>query len=96
MKTSSPILPSSRIKISNRESSAYIVLRRKGLSLTTISKAFGRSLSVVHKRISRNKRYESSKFRFLDKRKFPPRIRLFLLPLFDLLPLFFGEMVKLE
>lgn len=75
------------IKVSNRESSAYIKLRRFGYSINHIAKAFGRSTSVVHKRIARAKTYIASlsnrgyrKFTFsdlfYDKRKMPNSDRL--------------------
>lgn len=40
-----------RIPLAKREASAYIKLRRKGWSINLIANAFGRSTSVVHRRI---------------------------------------------
>ena len=36
------------IKVSKREKTAYIKLRRKGYSINHLAKAFGRSTSIVH------------------------------------------------
>jgi len=41
-----------RIKVSNREAAAYQMLWRLGYSINQIAKAFGRSTSVVHRRIA--------------------------------------------
>ena len=64
---------SHRIPFLQREKSAYITLRRKGLSINQLSKAFGRSTSVIHRIISKQFYYEN--LRKYDLRKLPTRIK---------------------
>jgi len=62
-----------RIPVFNREASAYIKLRRLGYSINTIAKAFGRSTSVVYKRI--RKAMEYGIINYKDLRKIPNQTR---------------------
>lgn len=62
-----------RIPILNRESSAFIKLRRLGYSISVIAQAFGRSTSVVQRRIRKALEYGIINFR--DLRKIPNKIR---------------------
>ena len=62
-----------RIPIVNREACAYIKLRRLGYSISTIAKAFGRSTSVVYKRI--RKALDYGIIYYKDLRKMPHQTR---------------------
>lgn len=62
-----------RIPVSGRESASYVLLRRKDYSINAIAKAFGRSSSVIHKRIERA--VEFGILKLGDKRKIPNAIR---------------------
>lgn len=62
-----------RIPILNRESSAYIKLRRLGYSINVIAQAFGRSASVIQRRIRKAQEYGIIHFK--DLRKIPNQIR---------------------
>ena len=66
--------PSMRIAISNREAAAYVMLRKKGHRLHHIAKAFGRSVSLVWRRISFYSKL--SPFSKFDMRKMPNKTRL--------------------
>jgi len=65
--------PSMRIAISNREAAAYVMLRKAGHRLHHIAKAFGRSVSLVWRRM---KFYSSLSPFSLDMRKMPSKTRL--------------------
>lgn len=67
------VKPSMRIAISNREAAAYVMLRKKGHRLHHIAKAFGRSVSLVWRRIEF---YASLSPFSLDMRKMPAKTRL--------------------
>lgn len=62
-----------RIKISPREASSYLLLRRKGYSVNMIARAFGRSTSVVWHRLMFNVCLASISFQ--DMRKLPNHVR---------------------
>ena len=62
-----------RIPFFQREKAAYIKLRRVGLSINQIAKAFGRSTSVIF-RTTKNAESLNTLRRF-DIRKLPNRIR---------------------
>ena len=74
------------IKVSDRESAAYIKLRRDHkYSINLIAKAFGRSTSVVYRRLRREinryklcQKHENRRFWLpqYDKRKMPNRARI--------------------
>lgn len=72
---------SMRIKISDRESACYIALRKKGHRIQHIALAFGRSTSVVYRRIASNMKHCRDCLdvwgRHLDQRKMPGKTRLF-------------------
>ena len=59
-----------RIPILRREPAAYVMLRRLGYSVNQIAQAFGRSYSVVWRRLKFNGLNRR------DLRKLPARIRL--------------------
>lgn len=63
-----------RIPISGRESASYVMVRRKGWSISQIAHAFGRSTSVVWRRLMFNMVLE--KLVVKDMRKLPNHIRL--------------------
>ena len=58
-----------RIKRQKREAAAYIMLRRKGVSINQLSLSFGRSTSFVHRVL------KAAHLRFLDLRKWPTAIK---------------------
>jgi len=58
-----------RIHFCPREKASYIMLRRQGYSINILSRAFGRSTSIIHKILKR------AHVRTNDLRKLPPRIR---------------------
>ena len=58
-----------RIKRQKREACAFIMLRRKGISINQISLSFGRSTSFVF-RILKN-----AHLRFMDLRKLPTYVK---------------------
>ncbi|MCJ7482276.1 MAG: hypothetical protein MUO31_04860 [Thermodesulfovibrionales bacterium] len=62
-----------RINLMKREASAYIKLRRIGYSINTIAKAFGRSTSIVFRKIQRAIQYGILPRQ--DMRKIPNTIR---------------------
>lgn len=62
-----------RISLLKREAAAFIKLRRLGYSISAIAEAFGRSTSIVYKRI--HKAIEYGIIRFLDLRKMPNQTR---------------------
>lgn len=57
-----------------REAAAYVKLRRVGLSINAIAKAFGRSTSVVHRYVTLNVR--RGILRRFDMRKLPYQARM--------------------
>lgn len=62
-----------RVKFTVREKSAYIKLRRYGYTIPTLSRAFGRSTSVIHRILKiAEKRGILSR---MDLRKIPNRVR---------------------
>jgi len=69
-----------RIRISNREAATYVKLRMKGHRINHIAKAFGRSSSVVWRRLrfnaSLNPHLLSVWLTPLDMRKMPQTTRL--------------------
>jgi transposase len=68
-----------RIPFCKREKAAYAILRRKGLSINQISKAFGRSTSVIHRALTRLEKHGHNKFvngSRIDIRKLPYRVRM--------------------
>ena len=70
---------SNRIAFMPREKTAYLVLRRVGLSINQISKAFGRSTSVVHRILTKNERFGYNKdvwLRRMDLRKYPWQLKM--------------------
>lgn len=52
-----------RIPFAEREKDAYLILRKKGLSINQMAKAFGRSTSVIHRVFMKA---EQRGIRFLD------------------------------
>ena len=62
-----------RIKVANREAASYVKLRRLGYSLSAIARAFGRSTSVVDRKVRKAIEYGIIKFK--DLRKMPNQIR---------------------
>ena len=64
-----------RIPVLNREAATYILLRRFGYSINIIAKAFGRSTSVVYRRIKKAVELYGT-LRRIDMRKMPHRIRM--------------------
>jgi len=58
-----------RIKRQKREAAAYIMLKRKGVSINQISKAFGRSTSFIFRLL------KNSKIHFGDLRKLPSYVK---------------------
>ena len=64
-----------RIKVAPREAAAYIMLRRMGYTISTIAKAFGRSTSVIYRRIKKAVELYGT-LRRIDMRKMPHRIRM--------------------
>lgn len=62
-----------RINFLAREKAAFVKLRRVGLSMNQIAKAFGRSTSAVYKAVKFAENLNS--LRRFDLRKLPPRIR---------------------
>jgi hypothetical protein len=65
---------SNRAPFLQREKAAYIKLRRVGLSINQIAKAFGRSTSVIHRALKRVLSYKT--LRRFDMRKLPRRARM--------------------
>jgi len=65
---------SNRVPFLQREKAAYVKLRRVGLSINQIAKAFGRSTSVVHRTLKRVLAYKT--LRRFDMRKLPRRARM--------------------
>ena len=63
-----------RIPISGRESASYIMVRRKGWAISQIAHAFGRSTSVVWRRLKFNEILIH--LCPVDMRKLPNHIRL--------------------
>ena len=61
------------IAISNRERASYIMLRRKGYSITTLARAFGRSVSSIYGPIKKAMEYGT--LQWFSKRKQPNAIR---------------------
>jgi hypothetical protein len=59
-----------RIKLLKREACAYIMLRRKGISINNIASIVGRSTSLVHRILKRVNLTRN------DLRKLPARIKL--------------------
>ena len=71
--------PSLRVPFLLREKAAYLILRRAGLSINLISKAFGRSSSVVHRALKKAERFGHNLdvwCRRLDMRKLPYQARM--------------------
>lgn len=66
-----------RVPILQREKAAYAILRRVGLSINQISKAFGRSTSLVHRtlKVRRKRGHFIPK---VDMRKLPYYARMIL------------------
>ena len=62
-----------RINLLKREASAYIKLRRIGYSINTIARAFGRSTSIIFRKIQRAISYGILAGQ--DMRKIPNTIR---------------------
>ena len=58
-----------RIKRQKREAAAYIMLRRKGVSINQLSLSFGRSTSFVFRVL------KAAHLRFMDLRKLPASIK---------------------
>ena len=58
-----------RIKRQKREAAAYIMLRRKGVSINQLSLSFGRSTSFIYRVL------KTAHLRFLDLRKLPTYIK---------------------
>lgn len=65
---------SNRIPFLQREKAAYVKLRRVGLSINQIARAFGRSTSVIHRTLKRVIAYKT--LRKFDMRKLPRRARM--------------------
>lgn len=68
-----------RIPFMVREKAAYLILRRKGLSINLIAEAFGRSTSVVHRALVKVERYRYNLDvwgRRIDLRKLAYRTRM--------------------
>jgi len=63
-----------RIPFAQREKAAYLYLRKQGLSINTLSKAFGRSASTIQ-RIFKRASYDYT-FKYYDFRKIPYRRRM--------------------
>ena len=63
-----------RIKRQKREAAAYIMLRRKGVSINQISLSFGRSTSFIF-RILKAVSLGSATWRFMDLRKLPTYVK---------------------
>ena len=63
-----------RIKRQKREAAAYIMLRRKGVSINQISLSFGRSTSFIF-RILKAVSLGSATCSFMDLRKLPTYIK---------------------
>jgi transposase len=62
-----------RVPLLRREAAAYIKLRRQGYAISTIAKAFGRSISVIYHRIRKAQEYGILLGQ--DLRKIPNRTR---------------------
>ena len=58
-----------RIKRQKREAAAYIMLRRKGVSINQLSLSFGRSTSFVFRVL------KAAHLRFMDLRKLPTYVK---------------------
>ena len=68
-----------RIPFMVREKAAYLILRKKGLSINLIAKAFGRSTSVIYRALVKVERYWHNLDvwgRRVDMRKLPYRARM--------------------
>lgn len=68
-----------RIPFAEREKAAYLILRRAGLSINQISKAFGRSTSVIHRALTRVETFGHNLdvwCRRVDIRKLPYKTRM--------------------
>jgi hypothetical protein len=68
-----PLSTGNRFRLAPREAAAYVILRRQGISVNQIAKAFGRSRSVVHRILKRNVGY--GVLRQNDLRKLPSYVR---------------------
>jgi len=65
-----PLTP--RVPFFRREKAAIIKIRRQGVSINQLTKAFGRSTSCIHRIVKNAERYGLEHF---DKRKLPPLLR---------------------
>jgi len=62
-----------RIQVCNKEAAAYILLRKKGYPISLIAKAFGRSTSVVWRRLRFARALGTIQWR--DYRRLPDSLR---------------------